>query len=68
MLLLDGATLYVGGAFTTIGGQARNRLAAIDTTTGTPSAWNPNASGAVNVLVLNGTTLYAGGAFTKVGG
>ena len=42
-LSLDaGANLvYAGGQFTQIGGQTRNRLAAIDATSGLVSTWNP---------------------------
>jgi trimeric autotransporter adhesin len=65
-----GTVLYVGGAFTTIGGATRNRIAALDTTTGNATAWNPNLGGAANALALSadGNTLYAGGAFTTVQG
>ncbi len=34
--------IYVGGFFTSIGGQNRNSLAALDLTTGMATAWNPN--------------------------
>jgi trimeric autotransporter adhesin len=37
----SGTSLYVGGEFTTLGGQARGGLAAIDTQTGTVTPWNP---------------------------
>ena len=33
-LVLSGSTLYAGGQFTTIGGQTRNRIAALETSTG----------------------------------
>src|SRR5262249_28311073 len=59
---------YVGGNFSTISATARNRLAAIDTGTGTLTAFNPNMNSGVNVLLLSGTTLYAGGGFTTVNG
>ena len=38
----SGSLVYVGGSFSTIGGQARNNLAAIDTTTGLATSWDPN--------------------------
>lgn len=61
--------LYVGGTFTNIGGQARNRIAAISTATGLATAWNPNAtSGTVVALLAAGNTIYAGGTFTNIGG
>ena len=37
----DGNTLYIGGTFTYVAGQARNRLAAIDLTSNTVTSWNP---------------------------
>mgnify|MGYP000524099107 CR=1 FL=1 len=59
----------IGGFFTTVGGQARNNLAAINTTDGLAvAAFNPNANSQVNALALGGGTLYAGGSFTTVGG
>ena len=67
-LLLDSTTLYVGGSFTSIGGQTRNNLAAISTTTALATSWNPNVNNIVHSLVKNGTTLYVGGEFTQVGG
>ena len=43
---VSGSTVYAGGDFTSIGGQTRNYIAALDATTGAATAWNPNASGA----------------------
>ena len=65
----DGS-LYVGGAFANIGGQARANLADVDATAGTVAATSiaPNPNGEVRSLLLRGTTLYAGGAFTTIGG
>lgn len=71
VLSSDGSTLYAGGAFTTVGGTARNRLAAINTSNGTlVSSFNPNAGGSVQSLALSsdGSRLYAGGDFTTIGG
>src|SRR5262245_36999240 len=36
------STVYAGGFFTNIGGQARNYIAALDAATGTATAWDPN--------------------------
>ena len=39
----DGSRLYVGGGFTSVGGQARNRVAAVNPTTGAlVTGFNPN--------------------------
>jgi alpha-tubulin suppressor-like RCC1 family protein len=68
-LAISGSTVYTGGGFTTIGGQTRNRIAAIDAATGIATSWNPNASGGgVSALAISGSTVYAGGAFTTIGG
>ena len=65
---LSGSTVYAGGQFTSIGGQPRNNLAALDADTGSASAWNPNASDGVNALAVSGSTVYAGGQFGSIGG
>jgi putative cell wall-binding protein len=69
-LLLNGTTLYVGGDFSTVGGQAREGLAAIDLTSGTVTNWNPSieVDADVTSMVLDGTTLYVGGDFTSIDG
>jgi trimeric autotransporter adhesin len=67
-IAVSGATVYVGGSFTSIGGQPRNRIAALDATTGLATGWNPNANARVFALAISGGTVYAGGDFLKVGG
>ncbi|MEI7939658.1 MAG: MBG domain-containing protein [Verrucomicrobiota bacterium] len=65
----DGATVYAGGSFTTINGTTpRNRITALGATTGTATAWDPNAGSSVYSLAVLGTKVYAGGAFRTVGG
>jgi hypothetical protein len=71
----SGSILYVGGNFTTIGGQSRNRLAAIDVNSGEVLPWNPNVTdvnGCIyTILVANygsGEVIFVGGYFTHVGG
>jgi hypothetical protein len=66
---VNGSTVYAGGNFTTINGTTtRNYIAALDASTGTATAWDPNANNAVNALVINGSTVYAGGNFTTING
>ncbi len=64
---MSGTTVYAGGRFTTIGGQNRNHIAALDATTGAPAAWNPNAQNELETIAVSGTTVYAGGYFTSIG-
>lgn len=65
-------TVYVGGEFTTIDGQNRHYIAALDATTTISSnyvtAWNPDANLFVRTLLVSGNTIYAGGDFTHIGG
>ncbi|MDC3378824.1 C25 family cysteine peptidase, partial [Planctomycetota bacterium] len=67
----SGTTLYVGGAFSDVGGKTLGRIAEVDVATGMAnSAWNPNASGTVNTVRLDPTDtfVFAGGAFVSVNG
>ncbi|MFO1372338.1 MAG: PQQ-binding-like beta-propeller repeat protein [Candidatus Competibacteraceae bacterium] len=62
-LVVSGNTVYVGGEFDSIGGQARNHLAALDANTGAATAWNPSPDGyRVSTLAIAGNTVYAGEA------
>jgi hypothetical protein len=63
--------LFVGGHFTTVGGSARNGVAAVSGATGALTAWNAGSSSdRMSALALSpdGTRLYAGGPFTTIGG
>ena len=66
-MYLSGGILYIGGLFTNVNGLARNRLAALDATTGALIAWNPNANDQVSALFVQGTNCYCGGYFTVIG-
>jgi hypothetical protein len=46
----------------------RAGIAALSTSTGAATAWNPTPNGTVNALALSGSLVYAGGAFTNIGG
>jgi hypothetical protein len=69
-LTSDESTLYAGGSFSTIGGEARSYIAALNTITGSSTEWDPSSNGYVNNLTLspNESTLYVGGGFTTIGG
>ncbi|SDT39142.1 Concanavalin A-like lectin/glucanases superfamily protein [Friedmanniella luteola] len=64
----DGRTVYIGGDFTTVDGQARNRLAAFDVATGVLKSWNPGANNKVYALAVTESAVYAGGWLTAAGG
>ena len=65
----DGTKIYIGGDFTRVDGQVRNRVAAFDATTGAllPNI-KPNVSYRVKTIAVGGTSLYFGGSFGLVNG
>jgi len=67
-LASDGARLYVGGRFSSIGGEARQDLAALDLSLGGATSWDPGADGPVTALATSGETIFAGGPFHSAGG
>lgn len=67
-LVISDGTVYVGGDFVFVDGQIREYLAAVDITSGSVTAWTPNASNVVFSMVQEGSSLYVGGGFTSIGG
>ena len=69
-LALASGLVYAGGTFSNIGGQARNKIAALDASTGLATAWNPNPNAGSTVLALavSAGNVYGGGNFTNIGG
>jgi len=63
-------TIYAGGTFTTVNGQAHWHVAAIDAGTGTPFTWAPFVSGNVRAILppLQGGPVYIGGDFSTING
>jgi hypothetical protein len=61
-----GSTVYIGGIFDSVGGQARKNIAAVDTATGAATSWSPNANDKISCLCLNGSNMYVGGNFTTI--
>ena len=55
-------------ASATSNGQLRRFIAALDPSTGLPTAWNPDANSSVTALAVSGGTVFAGGDFTHIGG
>jgi WD40 repeat protein len=65
-----GTTVYAGGCFASMGGEQRHNIAALSTSTGLATEWNPNANAPVFALAVSpdGRTVYTGGDFTSIGG
>ncbi|MDX6633794.1 MAG: trimeric autotransporter adhesin, partial [Solirubrobacterales bacterium] len=65
-------TVYAGGSFFSIGGETRNKLAALQANgTGDATAWNPDPNDSVQALVAAADNaghdkLYVGGSFTEM--
>lgn len=66
----DTTTVFVGGGFTTIGGQPRSRLAALDGGSGAVLAsFAPGTTDdAVLALAVSSSHVYVGGQFAMLGG
>jgi hypothetical protein len=73
-LEVEGDRVFIGGNFTTVGGQPRQNLAAVDAVDGTVDPFAPSvtASGTttptVYGLLAGGSKLYASGVFNNVDG
>ncbi|PYX63418.1 MAG: hypothetical protein DMG78_31735 [Acidobacteria bacterium] len=72
-IAVDGSAVYIGGQFTSAGGQPRMAVAAVDLTTGLALPWNPSLVrdqyGAPEVvgLAVNADTVFICGLFLSVG-
>lgn len=61
--------IIIGGAFTSVGGQARNRVARLNADGTVDTTFNPNVGGTVNTLLLQPDgKILLGGEFTQVAG
>jgi hypothetical protein len=67
-LLLDSNLLFVGGLFTNIAAQNRNRLVAFNVANGSITSWDPNVNtDGITCMASNANTLFVGGKFTSIG-
>ena len=73
-LAVSGQTVYAGGMFSTIGGSARESIAALDPE-GAATSWDPGATGnssgsqpIVRALVVSPPRVYVGGELAAMGG
>ncbi|SDD07563.1 protein of unknown function [Aquimonas voraii] len=60
--------LFLGGSFTSVGGQPRQNLARITSTGALSSSWSASANSIVWSLLLDDDALYVGGGFSSLGG
>lgn len=79
---LSGTTMYIGGKFTSVGGQTRSRLAAVDISNAAVTSWAPttNSGGVYNSnnnvelqdgvssIDVDGSTVYVAGGFFFING
>lgn len=59
--------MYIGGDFTKVNGEVRNRLAHFLADGSLDQNFNPDLNGSVYKIIISGDYLYVGGAFTTVG-
>ncbi len=64
-----GTTMVIGGNFTSVGGQARGRIAAFNAATGALTSFNLPVNGEVTTIVPgpDSHSVYIGGSFSQVG-
>ncbi len=65
-MAIHGPTLFLGGAFSGVDGQARQYLAAYDLVAGQLRPWNPSPDNFVRKLKVHGGALYAVGLFRSL--
>ena len=67
-LWLDDGRLYVAGQFTSIGGQTRRGVAALNPGDGLAQAWDPHVNGNAAAVAASNGVVFVGGTFGSVGG
>ncbi|MBP9773892.1 MAG: fibronectin type III domain-containing protein [Candidatus Peribacteraceae bacterium] len=61
-------TLFVGGYFTSVAGQARNYAASLHKDTAALTSWNPGFDSWVTAITTNKTDVFFGGLFNSING
>jgi hypothetical protein len=67
----DNTKLFVGGAFSTVNGVAKQKVASLSLSTGAPLStfsFSNSTNNAVTALAATDTSVYIGGKFTRVNG
>ncbi len=68
-ITFSGSDIYVGGSFSSIGGQSINNLAKLNNTNGNAiDTWKPEPDNDVRTIAINGTDIYVSGDFNNIGG
>jgi hypothetical protein len=67
-LAVDGADVWVGGHFQSVGGATRPFLAVVDTANGVAREWVADANSDVLSLLADQGTVVVGGSFTELRG
>lgn len=67
-LALGDGKVVLAGAFTSVGGQPRQHLAAVDAVTGQVLPWIADSDLEVGSVAISGGNAYVGGAFTEISG
>jgi hypothetical protein len=65
---LDQKWIVVGGDFTTVNGQPRNRIAMFNVATGALSSFRPSVNYRVKAVAIYGNSVFFGGSFGLVSG
>jgi len=71
-IVVWGNDIYLGGNFTSMGGQPRNRIAKVSKDGTLDPIFNPNATGGnipgIDTIVVTSSDVYVGGDFSSIGG
>ncbi|MGO3343456.1 MAG: hypothetical protein ACTIK1_14000, partial [Glutamicibacter arilaitensis] len=64
----DGQMFYAAGQFSAVGGQARSKVAAFNTSNGSLTSFNASVGGSVETVAVTSDAVYIGGSFNSVSG